>query len=126
VPPDRITGFVTRGRGVSVHRSNCRSLAYLLQRQPERALTATWGPAGGGDRVHPADIVVRASDRPGLLKDISEVLARERINVTGVSTLSRQQLATLAFTIEVRDLPQLRQTLDQVAGIAGVLSAERR
>jgi len=126
VPPDRITGFVTRGRGVSVHRSNCRSLAYLLQRQPERALTATWGRAGGGDRVHPADIVVRASDRPGLLKDISEVLARERINVTGVSTLSRQQLATLAFTIEVRDLPQLRQTLDQVAGIAGVLSAERR
>jgi GTP pyrophosphokinase len=129
VPPDPITGFVTRGRGVSVHRSSCPSLAYLLGRQPERALSATWAPS----RIHAAtearyatDMVVRAGDRPGLLKDISEVLAREHINVTAVNTLSRQQLATLQFTLEVKDLAQLRQTLAQVAGIPGVLSAERR
>ncbi len=132
VPPDPITGFVTRGRGVSIHRSSCPSLAALLARQPERAITSTWGDAptatqgGGRERLYSVDIVVQSGDRTGLLKDISEVLARERINVTSVNTLSRQQLATMLFTIEVRDLAQLRQTLGLIAAIPGVQSASRR
>jgi GTP pyrophosphokinase len=129
VPPDAITGFVTRGRGVSIHRSSCPSLAALLARQPERAITSTWGDApatGGRERLYSVDIVVQSGDRTGLLKDTSEVLARERINVTSVNTLSRQQLATMMFTIEVRDLAQLRQTLGLIAAIPGVQGASRR
>ena len=131
-PPDAITGFVTRGRGVSIHRSNCTGLADLLKRMPERAITAQWGiapegaQAGTGARVYSVDIVVYSNDRTGLLKDISEMLSREQINVTAVNTLSRQQLATMAFTLEVRDTVQLARTLGLIAGIPGVISARRR
>src|SRR5690606_28866614 len=79
VPPDPIVGFVTKGRGISVHRSDCKSLAHLLTKQPERASEANWGEKPG---LFPVDIAVQASDRQGLLRDISEVLSRERINVT--------------------------------------------
>ena len=134
-PPDAITGFVTRGRGVSIHRSNCTGLADLLRRMPERAITAEWGTggagpggarAGQGARVYSVDIVVYSNDRTGLLKDISEMLSREQINVTAVNTLSRQQLASMAFTLEVRDTVQLARTLGLIAGIPGVISAKRR
>jgi GTP pyrophosphokinase len=124
VPPDDIAGFITRGRGVSIHRRNCPSLKDLLQRLPERAIEAAWGPAG--DRVYSVEIMVRSHDRPGLLKDISEVLSREHINVTAVNTLSRGHLATMAFTVEVKDTVQLARTLSTIAEVPGVASALRR
>ena len=131
-PPDAITGFVTRGRGVSIHRSNCPGLGDLIRRMPERVITAQWGvaqegaQAAPGARVYAVDIIVLSNDRTGLLKDISEMLSREQINVTAVNTLSRQQLATMAFTLEVRDTAQLARTLGLIAGIHGVVSARRR
>jgi len=126
-PPDRITGFVTRGRGVSIHRATCRSLAQLLARMPERAIASEWGDSGGmADRLYSVDILVRANDRPGLLKDISEVLSREQINVTAVNTLSRQQLASMSFTLEVKGVGQLGRALGLIAEVPGVISASRR
>ena len=133
-PPDRITGFVTRGRGVSIHRANCPSLAQLLARMPERDITSEWGDvgksagsgAGMAGRLYSVDILVRSNDRPGLLKDISEVLSREQINVTAVNTLSRQQLASMAFTLEVKDIGQLARALGLIAEVSGVISAVRR
>jgi GTP pyrophosphokinase len=124
VPPDPIVGFVTRGRGISVHRRDCRSLAALLARQPERGIEADWGARPAG--VFPVDIAVQAHDRQGLLRDVSEVLSRERINVTAVNTQSRRDVATMFFTVEVEDLGQLRRALAQIAEVAGVFSAERR
>jgi GTP pyrophosphokinase len=124
VPPDPIVGFVTRGRGISVHRRDCKSLADLFAKQPERAIEAAWGTKGSG--VFPVDIAVQAHDRQGLLRDISEVLSKERINVTAVNTLSKHNVATMQFTAEVGDVDHLRRALAQVAEVPGVFSARRR
>ncbi len=124
VPPDPIVGFVTRGRGISVHRRDCASLAHLHARQPERMIDAQWGARGG--EVYPVEIAVQAHDRQGLLRDVSEVLSRERINVTAVNTLTRNHVANMAFTVEVADLDHLKRALAQIGEVAGVLSARRR
>jgi GTP pyrophosphokinase len=124
VPPDPIIGFVTRGRGISVHRRDCTSLGELLARQPERMIEAQWGARGG--EVYPVEIAVQAHDRQGLLRDVSEVLSRERINVTAVNTLTRNHVANMAFTVEVADLEHLKRALAQIGEVAGVMSARRR
>jgi GTP pyrophosphokinase len=124
LPPDPITGFVTRGKGISVHRQDCRSLAQLVSRHPERAIEAEWGARAAG--VYSADIHVDAHDRQGLLRDVSDVLSRERINVTAVNTQSRQHVAQMAFTVEVTDLDQLHRTLQLIREVRGVITARRR
>jgi GTP pyrophosphokinase len=124
VPPDPILGFVTRGRGISVHRRDCPSLVQLLARQPERTIEAQWG-VGGAD-LYSVDLAVQAHDRQGLLRDVSEVLSKERINVTAVNTLTRQHVANMSFTVEVTDLDHLKRALAQIAEVAGVISARRR
>ncbi len=124
VPPDAIVGFVTRGRGISVHRRDCRSLAQLLVRHPERAIESQWGARAAA--VFPVDIVVQAHDRQGLLRDVSEVLSRERINVTAVNTQSRQHVATMLFTVEVENRDHLQRALAQIGEVKGVFSAARR
>jgi GTP pyrophosphokinase len=124
VPPDAIVGFVTRGRGISVHRRDCRSLAQLLVRHPERAIESQWGAREAA--VFPVDIAVQAHDRQGLLRDVSEVLSRERINVTAVNTQSRQHVATMLFTVEVENRDHLQRALAQIGEVKGVFSAARR
>ena len=124
-PPDAIAGFVTRGRGVSVHRMDCRSLAALTRDEPERAVVVTWAEQGSGG-VYAVDVHVRASDRQGLLRDISEVFSRERINVIGVNTLSRNGMAMMDFTVEVSGVPALKRALELVREVSGVQQAGRR
>jgi len=123
-PPDAIAGFVTRGRGVSIHRRSCRDFQRLEALQPERMIEADWGQLKDG--VFSVDIVVQAHDRQGLLRDISEVLSREKINVTGVHTQSKQHKAFMSFTVEISGLEQLQRTLAQVREVQGVLTASRR
>jgi GTP pyrophosphokinase len=122
VPPDPIRGFVTRGRGVSIHRADCPSLARLAQADAARLLDAEWGQGAGSYGV---DLVVTASDRPGLLRDIGDALARERINVTAVRTQSRDDLAFMRFSFEVADLAQLRRAIGTVREVAGVIRVAR-
>ena len=76
-PPDAIAGFVTRGRGVSIHRRDCHSYLALAEREPERVIEVAWGETS--DTFYPVDISVRAHDRSGLLRDLSEVFARLRL-----------------------------------------------
>jgi len=123
-PPDPIVGFVTRGRGVSIHRQGCASVARMRTREPERLIEANWGAAR--DEVFPVDVVIEAMDRQGLLRDITEVLSRERINVTAANTLTRNMASRMAFTVEVRDLEQLNRALSAVREVPGVVSAGRR
>jgi GTP pyrophosphokinase len=123
-PPDPIVGFVTHGKGISIHRQSCSNVARLRERQPERLITADWGAAR--DEVFPVDVVVDAMDRQGLLRDISEVFSRERINVTAVRTLTKNLQARMGFTLEVRGLAELKRALDLVRDVSGVLSAARR
>ncbi|WP_338881295.1 bifunctional (p)ppGpp synthetase/guanosine-3',5'-bis(diphosphate) 3'-pyrophosphohydrolase [Achromobacter veterisilvae] len=123
-PPDAIAGFVTRGRGVSIHRSDCHSYLALAAREPERVIEVAWGETS--DTFYPVDISVRAHDRSGLLRDLSEVFARLRLNVVGVNTQSRQSLAHMVFTVEVRGGESLSRALDALAEVQGVSSAARR
>ena len=90
VPPDAISGFVTRGRGVSIHRQDCSTFKQLLARAPERVVLTEWGDRSTSKSLFPVDIALMAVDRQGLLRDISEVFSRLKINVTGVKTQSRK------------------------------------
>jgi GTP pyrophosphokinase len=123
-PPDPIVGFVTRGKGISIHRQSCSNVARMRERQPERIIAADWGAPR--DEVFPVDVVVEAMDRQGLLRDISEVLSREKMNVTAVNTLTKNLQARMAFTLEVRGLEDLKRMLALVRDVPGVLSATRR
>jgi GTP pyrophosphokinase len=108
---------------VSVHREDCASLRRLAEREPERLIEAEWGAAPGGS--YPVDVLVTASDRPGLLRDIGDALARERINVTAVRTQSRDDLAFMRFSFSVGDVAQLRRALGAVKDVPGVIRAGR-
>ncbi len=122
-PPDAIAGFVTRGKGVSIHRVDCSNFRNMILRNPERTISAEWG--SGADALYPVDIVVEAQDRQGLLRDISEVLSREKINVTAVNTQSKHGAARMAFTIEVSGVAQLQRALKLIGVIGGVERASR-
>ena len=123
-PPDGIVGFVTRGKGVSIHRQSCASVARMRAREPERLITADWGKAR--DEVFPVDVVLEAMDRQGLLRDVTEVFSRERINVTAANTLTRNMQTRMAFTLEVKGLDALARALLLVKDVKGVVSAARR
>ena len=124
VPPDPIVGFVTKARGVTVHRLDCVNITSLQPDQRERLMTAEWGNTG--DQPFSADMEVVAADRQGLLRDISEALSRERINVTAVNTLSRNNVASMRFTVEITRSDQLQRVLRAVGEVAGVESVRRR
>jgi len=124
-PPDQITGFVTRGRGVSIHRADCASFSTLAARQPERVIEVAWGGNVVGT-VYPVDLSVQAQDRSGLLRDLSEVFARLRLNVIAVNTQSKASMAYMAFTVEVHDGAELQRALSALTEVTGVLTAHRR
>jgi GTP pyrophosphokinase len=123
-PPDAIVGFVTRGRGVTIHRQNCAAAGRMRQREPERVIAADWGAAR--DEVFPVDVALDALDRQGLLRDVTEVFSRERVNVTAANTLTRDMRVRMAFTLEVKSLDALQRALALVREVPGVLSAGRR
>jgi len=122
-PPDEIQGFVTRGKGISIHRCDCPNFANLAALHPERVIETEWGGQTTG--VFAADIIVDAHDRQGLLRDISEIYAREKINVTGVNTQSKQGKAHMSFTVEIANLQQLQRTLTLIHEVEGVVGVRR-
>jgi GTP pyrophosphokinase len=126
-PPDGIGGFVTRGKGVSIHRSDCSSFRQLAQRSPERVIEVEWGrPKAGSEAVYPVDVSVEASDRQGLLRDISEVFAKEKMNVIGAQSQTVKGTAWMTFTVEIADSQKLGKVLFAVKDVGGVRSARRR
>ncbi len=126
-PPDEIRGFVTRGKGVSIHRADCSNFHELMVRNGERVIDVQWGtPKAANATVYPVDVAVQAQDRQGLLRDISEVFAKEKMNVIGVQTQSVKGTAWMTFTVEVTDSARLNKVLVAVRDVAGVQSARRR
>jgi GTP pyrophosphokinase len=124
-PPDPIVGFITRGKGVSIHRASCKNFIEMRIKGPERVIPTEWGSAGS-ETVYPVDIFVLASDRQGLLRDISEIFLREKINVVGVSTQSAKGLARMAFTAEISSTEQLNKALSIIREVQGVQDAHRQ
>ena len=126
-PPDAISGFVTRGKGVSIHRQDCSNFRELVSRHGERVIEVRWGEHKGADAsVYPVDVAVEAFDRQGLLRDISEVFAKEKMNVIGVQTQSVKGTAWMTFTVEIGDAVSLSKVLGTVRGVKGVRAARRR
>jgi len=120
-PPDAISGFVTRGRGVSIHRNDCRTFQSLLAKNGERVIEVRWGVHKPGQTLlYPVEVSVEASDRQGLLRDISEVFAKEKMNVVGVQTQSVKGIAWMTFTVEVADASLLKKVMQSVKAVSGV------
>jgi GTP pyrophosphokinase len=126
-PPDAICGFVTRGKGVSVHRTDCTNLREMVAKNGERLIEVEWGlNQTAGSSVYPVDVAVQAQDRTGLLRDISEVFTKEKMNVIGVQTQSIKGTAWMTFTVEVSDSGRLHKVLGLVAELPGVRWARRK
>ena len=126
-PPDDIRGFVTRGKGVSIHRADCSDFAHLVRKSPDRVIEVDWSGQAGAARdgqtaLYPVDVAIEAADRQGLLRDISDVFAREKMNVIGVQTQSVKGVAWMTFTIEINDA---RQVARAMAVVGDVNSAPR-
>ena len=126
-PPDDIRGFVTRGKGVSIHRADCANFHQMAARSGDRVIEVAWGQSHASQSsVYPVDVYIEAFDRQGLLRDISEVFAKEKMNVIGVQTQSVKDFAWMTFTVEVGDSSRLAKVLGSVSDVKGVRSARRR
>jgi GTP pyrophosphokinase len=127
VPPEPIAGYITVGRGVSIHRAGCANLLRLRDSQPQRVLSVDWGrPAP--ERTFPVAVVIHAFDRKGLARDISAVLADEHISITtmNVATQAAENTATVDLTVTVHGLDELSRLLSRFARLPNVISARRR
>ncbi|MEY3778436.1 MAG: pyrophosphokinae [Pseudomonadota bacterium] len=125
-PPDAISGFVTRGKGVSIHRNDCRNFQSLLTKHSERVIEVRWGVQKPGQTLlYPVEVSVEATDRQGLLRDISEVFAKEKMNVVGVQTQSIKGTAWMTFTVEVADASLLKRVMQSVKSVSGVGQVRR-
>jgi GTP pyrophosphokinase len=124
-PPDPIVGFVTKGSGVSIHRLSCKNFAQMHIHAPERVIQCDWGQCGS-DTVYPVDIFVLAMDRQGLLRDVSDIFLREKINVIGVTTRSLKGQARMGFTAEISSTEQLLRALSVIRQVDGVMEVRRQ
>jgi len=126
VPPEPITGYITLGRGVSIHRQDCASLKRLQQAHPERLIAVDWGT--GTDRSFPVDVNVRAFDRRGLVRDITGVLADSKINIHAMNTVTNDAdgIADINLRITVQDLEELSRVLARIQSLPNVVNARRR
>jgi GTP pyrophosphokinase len=119
-PPDAIIGFVSRGRGVTIHRRGCDNVKRL---SAERLIAADWGAAA--DATFPVDVMIEAGDRTGLLRDITEIFSREHVNVTATNTASRDVSAFMRLTVEIANVAELNRVLALVKNVPGVTRAVR-
>jgi GTP pyrophosphokinase len=126
VPPEAIAGYITVGRGVSIHAQSCANLARLSIKAPARVLAVTWGKMGSNEV--PVEIEVQAFDRRGLVRDVSAALADEKISIRGMNTVTdkRDSIAHMRIEIAITGLPQLSQVLGRIAQLPHVISARRK
>ena len=126
VPPEAIVGYITQGRGVSIHRQDCGNFLSLNQRHPERIIEVTWGRSDTA--TYPAELALRAIDRSGLLRDIVAILADESANVTNLATQTdpKSMQTLIDISIEIRDLPTLSTVITRLEQLANVVSARRK
>jgi GTP pyrophosphokinase len=126
VPPEPIVGYITVGRGVSIHAQSCANLARLSVKAPARVLAVTWGKLAS--REFPVEIDVQAFDRRGLVRDVSAALADDKISIRGMNTVTdkRDNVARMRIEISITGLPQLSQVLGRIAQLPNVISARRK
>jgi GTP pyrophosphokinase len=120
MPGDQVVGFITRGRGATIHRQDCPNI--LQTRDRERLLKVDWGHV---ERTYPVPIKIKAYDRHGLVSDISNLLSDESINIADVKVNVNRSIADLRLVIEVRDLSQLSRVLTRIENLPNVMEAHR-
>ncbi|MDX1514850.1 MAG: TGS domain-containing protein, partial [Gammaproteobacteria bacterium] len=125
VPNDSIVGFITRGRGVTIHRSDCPNMLRLDAERRRRLIDVSW--AVTDTKTYPVDVLVTAYDRQGLLRDVTTILAAEGVNVLALDTRTsaRDQTAEIQATVEVSDFGHLSRVLDRVSQLRNVIEARR-
>jgi GTP diphosphokinase / guanosine-3',5'-bis(diphosphate) 3'-diphosphatase len=121
VPGDDIIGYITRTHGITVHRKNCINI--INEEERERLIEVSWGEV---EDVYPVDIRVEAYDRVGLLRDITTVVAEEKINITSVSTQYNDDVFMMFATIEIKNMGQLNHMLSRIMSLRGVISARKK
>ena len=132
VPPDSIAGFVTQGRGVSIHRRSCKTFRGLLERAPERVIQTAWTASAANEvnsdqkRVFPADLVVTGLDRPELMRELFEILTRQGVHVIDLRKSAKKGLAQILLTVEVKDSEVLRIVQNSLEEVKGVTQVRRR
>ncbi len=126
VPPEPIVGYITQGRGVTIHRQDCGNFLGLNQRHPERILQISWGQSDAA--AYPVDLSLHAFDRSGLIRDITAVLADDHCNVTDLgSHTDKQSLqVVMDLSLEVRDLPTLSTIIAKLEQLPNVVSVRRK
>ena len=126
VPGDDISGYITRGRGVSIHRKDCRHFLQLQTDEPERIIQVSWGEAP--KQKYEVDIIIEAYDRKGLLRDITVLLDNAHVNVTAMETLSNKgkHMVDMVMTVEIRDFAELSRILARINQLPNIASAKRK
>ncbi|MCV6590222.1 MAG: GTP diphosphokinase [Marinobacterium sp.] len=125
VPGDPIVGYITLGRGVSIHREDCSNALSLREQEPERLITVDWG--NEDEATYPVDILIEAYDRQGLLRDVMMVLANDNINITAANTLTdkKDNTARLSLTLEITRLDMLGRIMDRINQVPNVIDVHR-
>lgn len=126
VPGDDVAGFITRGRGVSVHRTDCRQLQRLRTLDPDRIIDVEWG--GNRQRAYEVNVIVRGYDRKGLHKDVSNVIAAANVHILAVEARvdqARNEVA-MSYVLRVADFGQLSALLGQLHAVPNVIEAQRQ
>ena len=126
VPGDEIVGFITRGRGVSIHRTDCVNMMNLPEMERVRLIDAEWQAPENGSEKYVAEIKIYANNRAGLLADISKALTERNIDILSMNTrTSRQGTATLQTTFEIVSREELNRVIEKIRGIESVIDIER-
>jgi len=122
---DDIVGFITQGKGVTIHRKDCSNILNLSDENRLRLVEVAWGDSEV--QTYPVTLLIEALDRQGLLSDITRTLADEKVNVIASNTLTdkKKQLARIAVTIEIRDLHQLHRVMDKISQLQNVTEVMR-
>lgn len=125
-PYDPIVGYITRGRGITIHRRNCKNLIRFEAKEKERLIQVDWSE--GATKTYPVDIFIKAFDRQGLLRDITEVLSNDNLNVMAVNTMSDRNTytANMTLTLDVNDVEQLSRALSKIELLPNVMEVRRK
>jgi len=127
VPGDEITGYITKGRGVTIHRKDCANVLRYSNKTPERLIEVEWGNKIE-EQVYPVDVYISAFDRQGLLRDVTALLSNEKVNIIGVNTASdkKRHTASMQLTLEINDLSSLSKILYKISSLPNVLEVKRK
>ena len=126
-PPDAIGGYVTRGKGVAVHRRECSNFRQMAHQHPERVIAVEWGKqAMGDDASYAVDVLIEGHDRPGLLRDVCDVFAQGKTHVKAMHSQSHHDEITITLTVQTADTSKLASLLSRVAQVHGIAKIRRK